>query len=46
MRLCRPLARYLLLKRSAHHHAGRAGWFTLAIQGVKMLKGKPSRVKV
>jgi nucleoside-diphosphate-sugar epimerase len=46
IRLCRPLARYLLLKQSAHYHAGRPGWFTVAMQGIKMLKGKPSRVKV
>jgi UDP-glucose 4-epimerase len=46
VRLFRPLVRYVILKQSAHYHAGRPGWFTVILQGIKMLKGKPVRVKI
>ena len=45
IRLFRPLVRTLLLKQSAHYHAGRGSWFTVAMQGFKMLKGKPARIR-
>jgi nucleoside-diphosphate-sugar epimerase len=45
-RAFRPLVRYFLLKQSPHYHAGQPGWFTVVTQGIKMLKGKPARVKV
>ncbi len=46
VRACRPLVRYLLLKQSPHHLAGRAGWVYAAIQGLKALKGGPHHVEV
>jgi nucleoside-diphosphate-sugar epimerase len=46
IRLFRPLVRSLLLKQSAYYHAGRANWFTVAMHGFKMLKGKPVRIRV
>jgi hypothetical protein len=46
IRVFRPLANYLLLKQSAHYHAGQPGWFTAIMQGLKALKGKPARAKV
>jgi nucleoside-diphosphate-sugar epimerase len=46
IRALRPLVRYLLLKQSSHYHAGQPGWFAVVLQGIKMLKGKPGRVKI
>jgi len=46
VRVFRPLVRYWLLKHSPHSHAGQPGWFTVVMQGVKMLKKKPGRVGV
>jgi UDP-glucose 4-epimerase len=45
IRLFRPLIRTLLLKQSAYYHAGRVSWFTAAVQGLKMLRGKPVRIR-
>jgi hypothetical protein len=45
VRVFRPLVRYLLLKQSPYYHAGQPSWFTVVMQGLKMLKGKPTRVK-
>jgi UDP-glucose 4-epimerase len=45
VRALRPVVRYLLLKQSPHYQAGQPGWFTVVMQGAKMLKGKPTRVK-
>jgi nucleoside-diphosphate-sugar epimerase len=41
----RPLVRYLLLKQSPYYRTGQAGWFAVAMKGLKILKGKPARVK-
>jgi UDP-glucose 4-epimerase len=46
VRAFRPLVRCFLLKQSPHYHAGQPGWFTVVMQGIKMLKGKPAKVKV
>jgi hypothetical protein len=46
IRLFRPLARYLLVKQSAHYHAGQPSRFAVLVQGLKALKGKPARAKV
>ena len=46
IRLLRPLARYLLLKQSAHYHAGQPSRFAILVQGLKALKGKPAGAKV
>ena len=46
VRAFRPLVRYFLLKQSPHYHAGQPGWLTVVMQGIKMLRGKPTKVKV
>jgi nucleoside-diphosphate-sugar epimerase len=45
IRALRPLVRYVLLKQSPYWHAGQPGWFTAVMQSIKVLKGKPSKVK-
>ncbi len=45
VRAFRPLVRHLLLKQSVHYNAGRATWFAVAMHGIKMLKGKPVRIR-
>lgn len=44
IQMFRPLVRFLLLKQSAHYHAGRPSWFRVLLQGFRMLKGKPIKV--
>jgi len=46
IRAFRPLVRSLLLKQSPYYHAGRSGWFTAMMQGLKLLKKKPVRLGV
>jgi UDP-glucose 4-epimerase len=46
IRAFRPLIRYLLLQQSLHYRAGRPGWVAVALQGLKMLKGKPVGVRI
>ncbi len=46
IRMFRPVVRYLLLKQSAHYHAGRSNWFAVMMHGFKILKGKPTRVRL
>jgi UDP-glucose 4-epimerase len=46
IRMFHPAVRYLLLKQSRHYHAGRSSWFAVMMQGFKMLKGKPSKVRI
>jgi hypothetical protein len=43
---CRPLVRYVLLKQSPYYHGGKPGWFAAMVQGFKMLKKKPARLRV
>lgn len=45
IRVFRPLVRYTLLRQSAYYQGGQPGWITVIMQGLKMLKGKPVRVK-
>lgn len=42
----RPLISYLLLQQSTYYRSGHAGWITVALQGLKMLKGKPNEIGV
>jgi nucleoside-diphosphate-sugar epimerase len=46
IRLFRPVIRRLLLKQSAHYQAGRPGWMSAVLQGLKILKGKPDQVRI
>lgn len=41
-----PMVRHILLKLSAHHPGGRLVWFTIIMQGFKVSKGRPVRIKV
>jgi hypothetical protein len=43
-RAFRPLVRYFLLQQSPYYHAGQPGWFSVVMQGIKALKGKPVKV--
>lgn len=42
----RPLVRYMLLRQSPHFRDGQLSWVSVVMQGIKMLKGKPVRVRV
>lgn len=46
IRVFRPLVRYFLLKQSRHYRAGQPGWMSVALQGLKTLKGKPNGVHI
>lgn len=46
IRVFRPLIRYLLLQQSVQYRAGQPGWVGVALQGLKMLKGKPNEIRI
>jgi nucleoside-diphosphate-sugar epimerase len=45
VRAFRPVARYFLLQQSPYACAGRSNWVRTTMQGLKLLKGRPARVR-